>query len=184
MHNKATGILYHLAGVLWQSCNTIMLFHLLPMVPVFGAHVVFPGFLMVTAVDKLCTSAWYGFVLSLTCKENAPLKHPIPVNTYCINCVFSVLFLHSQPRKLLYYSLKQSSLFHILFCYWGMDILKFLFVLDLSCLFIYLSSFLFIIHGYWGICSTIVVSHSPASPVMLAHCLALQRNCIKTQCTY
>ena len=90
------GIQYHLASVLWRNCCTILLSSQPLMVLLFPVLVIYqiPSF---SGSCSMCVlhlgDAQYGFVTSLTCKGNLPLKHPIPVNSLLyLPCNSSVIF--------------------------------------------------------------------------------------------
>ena len=116
--------------------------------------------------------AWYGLTSLLTCKEEVPLKHPIPVNTSLNSCIFNIVSAHGAlicfhfwtHRKLVYFMFSSVVSMHIIFS---------AIVWICLVLFTYQFVFFYIDHLITGsLCS-------PAG-VMLAHFLVLQRNYIDT----
>ena len=122
--------------------------------------------------------SWFSFMPSVTCNENIPLKHQIPVNTSLYSFCNFLVALATMWASLSGSAIKLSiPCLSLLPCcrFWN-------FCLFWTCHFVHLSVY----HAnyrawYCSWCSVVVASHSLADLTKLAHFLALQRSYIGTE---
>ena len=134
----------------------------------------------------ICLSGvWYHSASSLTCREKIPLKNPVPVSkslysshilsavSVPANLLFCIWFCNKVVYLLFYFIHSRQIVFNVIF--FGLDLFCFvcLWICPLLCWLIFVS-----------LCSVVVAVHSLTSLIKSVHFLALQGNCINTECPH